>query len=153
MKWKPYPAYKPSGVEWLGDVPEHWNPITLRHISKRYAGGTPDRSNDLYWEDGTIPWINSGAVNQSTVTEPSAFITEEGYLNSSAKWVAKNDLVMALAGQGKDQGNGCPNGDCSDLQPVDGCDLTGWVGEFTLLVLVARFAVRTYSEHGRWRTA
>jgi type I restriction enzyme S subunit len=22
--WKPYPAYKPSGVEWLGDVPEHW---------------------------------------------------------------------------------------------------------------------------------
>ena len=21
---KPYPAYKPSGVEWLGDVPEHW---------------------------------------------------------------------------------------------------------------------------------
>jgi type I restriction enzyme S subunit len=24
MKHKPYPAYKPSGVEWLGDVPEHW---------------------------------------------------------------------------------------------------------------------------------
>ena len=22
--WKPYPAYKPSGVEWLGDLPEHW---------------------------------------------------------------------------------------------------------------------------------
>ena len=21
---QPYPAYKPSGVEWLGDVPEHW---------------------------------------------------------------------------------------------------------------------------------
>ena len=21
----PYPAYKPSGVEWLGDVPEHWD--------------------------------------------------------------------------------------------------------------------------------
>ena len=20
----PYPAYRPSGVEWLGDVPEHW---------------------------------------------------------------------------------------------------------------------------------
>jgi len=22
---KPYPAYKPSGIEWLGDVPEHWD--------------------------------------------------------------------------------------------------------------------------------
>ena len=24
MKWKPYPKYKDSGVEWLGEVPEHW---------------------------------------------------------------------------------------------------------------------------------
>ena len=24
MKYKPYPAYKDSGVEWLGEVPEHW---------------------------------------------------------------------------------------------------------------------------------
>ena len=24
---RPYPAYKPSGVEWLGDVPEHWEVI------------------------------------------------------------------------------------------------------------------------------
>lgn len=23
-RFKPYPAYKPGGVEWLGDVPEHW---------------------------------------------------------------------------------------------------------------------------------
>ncbi len=27
---KPYPAYKPSGVEWLGDVPEHWEVLPLR---------------------------------------------------------------------------------------------------------------------------
>ena len=26
---KPYPAYKPSGVEWLGDVPEHWEVLPL----------------------------------------------------------------------------------------------------------------------------
>ena len=25
MQFKQYPSYKPSGVEWLGDVPEHWN--------------------------------------------------------------------------------------------------------------------------------
>jgi type I restriction enzyme S subunit len=24
MKYQTYPAYKDSGVEWLGDVPEHW---------------------------------------------------------------------------------------------------------------------------------
>lgn len=104
MKLPAYPKYKASGVEWLGDVPEHWTPIALRRTSTRYAGGTPDRSNDSYWEDGTIPWINSGSVNQELITEPSAFITEEAYRNSSARWVAKGALVMALAGQGKTKG-------------------------------------------------
>jgi type I restriction enzyme S subunit len=104
VKLPPYPKYKPSGVEWLGDVPEHWTQIALRRTSTRYAGGTPDRSNDSYWDEGTIPWINSGAVNQGLITEPSAFITEEAYRNSSARWVAKGALVMALAGQGKTKG-------------------------------------------------
>lgn len=104
MKLPVYPRTKPSGVEWLGDVPEHWSPIALRRTATRYAGGTPDRSNDSYWDEGTMPWINSGAVNQGLITEPSAFITEEAYRNSSARWVAKGALVMALAGQGKTKG-------------------------------------------------
>lgn len=99
-----YPRYKSSGVVWIGDVPEQWILIALRRISVRYAGGTPDRSNDSYWEDGTIPWINSGAVNQGLITEPSALITEDAYHNSSARWVPKGALVMALAGQGKTKG-------------------------------------------------
>jgi type I restriction enzyme S subunit len=24
MRLPPYPRYKPSGIDWLGDVPEHW---------------------------------------------------------------------------------------------------------------------------------
>jgi type I restriction enzyme, S subunit len=104
VKFPAYPRTKPSGVEWLGDVPEHWALIPLRRTSTRYTGGTPDRSNDSYWEDGTIPWINSGAVNQGLITEPSAFITQEAYQNSSARWVANGALVMALAGQGKTKG-------------------------------------------------
>ena len=27
----PYPAYKPSGVEWLGNVPAHWEVRRLKH--------------------------------------------------------------------------------------------------------------------------
>ncbi|MEY3280568.1 MAG: hypothetical protein RL674_553, partial [Pseudomonadota bacterium] len=30
MKYQTYPNYKPSGVEWLGDVPEHWEFVDLR---------------------------------------------------------------------------------------------------------------------------
>jgi type I restriction enzyme, S subunit len=103
-QFKPYPAYKQSGVEWLGDVPEHWGIASLKWLCQRYAGGTPDKSKDRYWDEGTIPWINSGAVNQGIVTQPSTYITEEGFRNSSARWIPKNALVMALAGQGKTKG-------------------------------------------------
>src|SRR5680860_92808 len=41
-----YPTYKPSGVPWLGDVPEHWQPIRLRYRarinpSRSELNGTP----------------------------------------------------------------------------------------------------------------
>ena len=30
MSFPRYPTYKPSGVEWLGEVPEHWETLRLR---------------------------------------------------------------------------------------------------------------------------
>lgn len=104
MKYATYSKYKPSPMAWLDQLPTHWNAASLRWMSKRYAGGTPDKGNDAYWEDGEIPWINSGAVNDSYITQPSELITREGFANSSAKWIPKDALVMALAGQGKTKG-------------------------------------------------
>lgn len=104
MKWPPYPKYKNSRVEWLGDVPEHWRHACLRWLSRIYSGGTPDKSNPDFWSDGTIPWLNSGAVNQNEITEPSGFITEEGFSSSSTRWIPPYALLMALAGQGKTKG-------------------------------------------------
>lgn len=104
MRYPAYPEYKDSGVQWLGRVPVHWQSVCLKWISQRYAGGTPDKSNDAYWDEGDIPWLNSGSVNDGYITEPSAFITPEGFANSSAKWIPATALVMALAGQGKTKG-------------------------------------------------
>lgn len=95
---------KDSGVEWLGEIPEHWSKVSMKWISNIYAGGTPDKSNLSYWTDGTVPWINSGEVNQFYILKPTTYITQEAYVNSSAKWIEVNSLVMALAGQGKTKG-------------------------------------------------
>lgn len=104
MRYATYSKYKPSPMAWLDQLPAHWNAASLRWMSKRYAGGTPDKSNEAYWEDGYIPWINSGAVNDGYITQPSELITRAGFANSSAKWIPKDALVMALAGQGKTKG-------------------------------------------------
>lgn len=99
-----YPDYKDSEAAWLGQIPTHWNSARLRWISERYSGGTPDKLREEYWTDGTIPWLNSGAVNQGIINEPSAYISDSAYKNSSAKWVPRGALIIALAGQGKTKG-------------------------------------------------
>lgn len=90
--------------EWRRPLPASWRVARIKHLAQVFAGGTPDRENGQNWEDGTIPWLNSGEVNQWLVTEPSAYITEEGFRHSSAKWIPKGALVIALAGQGKTKG-------------------------------------------------
>ena len=32
--YKPYPAYKDSGVEWIGKVPEHWDVVRIRRTAQ-----------------------------------------------------------------------------------------------------------------------
>jgi type I restriction enzyme, S subunit len=98
---KAYQVYKTTNLEWLRQIPEHWASVNLRWVSQIFAGGTPSKEKLEYWESGTIPWIASGEVNQGYITSPTTYITEEGFNNSSAKWIPKDALVMALAGQGK----------------------------------------------------
>ncbi len=102
--WTEPAEVKDSGIEWLGEIPEHWDTVSLKWVSKIYSGGTPSKNKTEYWENGTIPWLNSGSVNQGDITAPSEYITEEALNNSSAKWIPKKALVIALAGQGKTKG-------------------------------------------------
>lgn len=56
-KLEKYTSYKDSGVEWLGEIPEHWEIKKLKFISKIKTGYTPDMTkSDNYSEDGII-WI------------------------------------------------------------------------------------------------
>jgi len=104
MLMLPYTKYKKADKEWIGDIPAHWSYVALRWISRIYSGGTPDKNNAPFWDNGTIPWVNSGEVNQLLIKEPTTFITEDAYKNSSAKWVSEGSLLIALAGQGKTKG-------------------------------------------------
>jgi type I restriction enzyme S subunit len=100
----PNAKMKDSGIEWLGEIPEHWEWTYLRRFCKVYSGGTPSKDIIDYWENGTIPWLASGEVNKRFVREADIYITEDAYKNSSAKWIPKGSLIIALAGQGKTKG-------------------------------------------------
>ena len=48
MEFKQYPSYKKSGVEWLGDVPEHWESNRLKkYLIERNEKNTPVKTDNL----------------------------------------------------------------------------------------------------------
>lgn len=62
-----------------------------------FAGGTPNTANSDYY-DGDIPWIRSGEVDFNFIRTAERNITQAGLDNSSAKWIRKNSVVMAMTG-------------------------------------------------------
>lgn len=73
----------------------------LNRVATIFAGGTPDRTNPTFWTGGTIPWLNSGSVNDGVVSSPSELITPEAATGSSTRWAHAGSVLVALAGQGK----------------------------------------------------
>ena len=71
---------------------------TLLEVSKKItSGGTPDRSNSLYY-GGSIPWLRTQEVDFREIYDTELGITEEGLANSSAKWIEKNAVIVAMYG-------------------------------------------------------
>jgi len=53
-----YPTYKPSGIEWLGDIPEHWEGKRIKNVSlKVQTGTTPKTAISKYYEAEDINWF------------------------------------------------------------------------------------------------
>lgn len=103
-QYSQYPQYQNTDSAWTPSIPKSWKMASLRWLSRRFSGGTPDKTKPHYWNDKDIPWLNSGAINQDIITKPSTYISEEGFSNSSAKWIPIGSVLVALAGQGKTKG-------------------------------------------------
>jgi type I restriction enzyme M protein len=86
-------------------IPVHddWPMVELGEICAIRSGGTPDRSNEAFW-NGTIPWVTTTLVDYGVIGRANEFITEEGLRNSSAWIVPKGTVVMAMYGQGVTRG-------------------------------------------------
>ena len=91
MNSKPYPAYKPSGVEWLGDVPEHWEVKKLRYQTS---------INDETLPENTAPDYELLYVDISSVDPSHGIVQKEPMVfenaPSRARRIVKNgDTIVS----------------------------------------------------------
>ena len=98
--YKPYPAYKDSGVEWIGQVPEHWQVKRLKHLISQCQNGV---WGDDPLEDGSdtlcIRVADFDRDNNVVIYNPSTYrqITKE---HQDSRLVSKGDILLEKSGGG-----------------------------------------------------
>jgi type I restriction enzyme, S subunit len=102
MSFPRYPAYKDSGVAWLGEVPEHWELKKLKHCILRLgSGGTPESSNPEFWADydskDSIPWVAIGDMSAvSRVTSTAKSLTPFGLSSKNLEIFPSGSLLYSI---------------------------------------------------------
>lgn len=87
---------KDSGVEWLGEMPEHWGIVPLKHLCSFSGGGTPTKDNLSYWTNGTVPWVSPKDMKSTRISQTSDYITEKAVTESSTNFVEPRALLMVV---------------------------------------------------------
>src|SRR6266436_1947649 len=92
-KWKSYPAYKDSGVEWLGEIPVHWEVRPLKFVAKFFGGGTPSKENLDFWS-GDIPWVSPKDMKAEIIYDAEDHITEYAIEHSATRLIQPGAVLI-----------------------------------------------------------
>ena len=103
MKLPAYSRYKPSGVEWLGDVPEHWEVTRLSYVASLKSG--ENITSEMIAEGGEYPVYGGngrrGHYHKFTHRGHYALIGRQGALcgninyASGKFWASEHALVVS----------------------------------------------------------
>ena len=74
------------------------NKLRIADFAEVITGGTPSTAVREYWDNGDIPWLQSGACQNCVIEECDTFITQSGLDNSSAKLMKPDSVLIALTG-------------------------------------------------------
>ena len=91
-------------VPWLGKIPAHWSVWRIGHVGRLGNGSTPSRGTARFWTGGTIPWLNSGVVNQHEVLSSAEHVTEAALRECHLPLLDPGTVLIAIIGQGKTRG-------------------------------------------------
>ena len=98
MKYPRYPAYRDSGVEWIGEIPEHWQVLKLKRVLSTLEAGMRESGGAL--QDGgalSIGGEHIGWDGKLILSNPK-YISEIFYDNLNSGKVSKDDILLVKDG-------------------------------------------------------
>ena len=90
---------KPSGVEWLGDVPEHWEIRRLGYLATKFGSGITPRGGATVYEEDGVPFLRSQNIHFDGLrTRNVARITPSLHRELSGSHVKPRDVLLNITG-------------------------------------------------------
>lgn len=95
-----YTKYRDSGIEWIGEIPEHWEVRKITQLfSKIGSGTTPTAGNSIYYQNGYINFLQTGDLNDYYINTTTKKVTAKAVKDfPSLKIYGKESLVIAMYG-------------------------------------------------------
>jgi type I restriction enzyme S subunit len=88
---------KDSGIEWLGQVPAHWEAIPLGFLVEIKGGMTPNTGTESYW-DGDIPWVTPKDMKIDEISDSIDHVTEEAIKETGLSLIDPNAILIVVRG-------------------------------------------------------
>ena len=83
-------------IPWV--IPNNWEWCKLGFIGDWKSGSTPKRGESKYYENGSIPWLKTGDLNNGIITEIPEFITELALKETSVRLNPIGSVLIAMYG-------------------------------------------------------
>lgn len=93
----PHAPMKPSGFDWLGDVPQHWKMTKLRYITSMRGGSTPSKAEGAFW-NGEIPWVSPKDMKRDEITDAEDHVTPLALADTGLELLMPPLVLMVVRG-------------------------------------------------------
>ncbi len=98
-RFKPYPGYKDSGFEWLGDIPAHWEVKRIKDATTKIGSGkTPSGGAEVYVSDGVMLLRSQNVHFGALRLDDVAFIDAATDREMAGSRVKEGDVLLNITG-------------------------------------------------------
>ena len=85
-------------VEFDGDLPEGWGSIPLRDAGRWGSGGTPSKAKDVFWTNGTVPWISPKDMKSPRLADAQDHVTRAAIAATNLHLLPPGTVLFVVRG-------------------------------------------------------
>ena len=92
----PLAPMRESKIEWVGEIPEHWNLVATKYLFDIFSGATPKSEIIENW-DGDITWITPAdyKTDDVYVSNGRRNLSQQGYNSCSTSIIPANSIIFS----------------------------------------------------------